>query len=345
MTYPTEQNQQGGDAFPRNRPSNSAAVNVGSVSIEQERAIAEAQGQLVLAKRFPRDLMAAHADLMAACKIRAFAEVAFYNVPRAGGSVSGPSIRLAEEVARAFGNFQYGHRELSRDDKKSEVEVFAWDMQANNRSIRQLTVYHVRDTKSGAQPLRDQKDIDDKIANVASKQVRGRILALVPKFLVQEAIEECRRTIAGGNGEPLEARIRKMSQAFGKFGVNQEMLERYLEHPLKDTMAEELADLMGIHNAIRDGAKASEFFKAKELPLEEAGSAADDLNAQAAGGAKADDKPKQERKPRQTKKVEPTPEPEPEVQEPDPVPEDVQEGQAPEQGGNDPQDEQPEDFF
>lgn len=234
-------------------------TNVGAVAIEQERAIAEAQGQLILAKRFPRDLTAAHAELMIACKSKAFAEVAFYSVPNRG---TGPSIRFAEEVARVFGNFQYGHRELSRIEGKSEVEVFAWDMQNNNRSTRQITVMHIVDTKYGPKPCRDQADVDNKIANVASKQMRGRILALLPKWLVAEAIEECKKTITGTNDEPISTRVRKMTQAFAGYGVTIDHLERYLGCKLDEVLIDQLVDMIGIYNAIsKEGIKPSEYFE------------------------------------------------------------------------------------
>ncbi len=243
-----------------------SAANSGAVSVEQSRAIAEAQGQLVLAKRFPRDLNAAYAELMDACKLPALAQVAFYTLPRGKSSVTGPSIRLAEEIARVYGNFQYGHRELSRDDKKSEVEVYAWDMEKNNYSKRQITVMHVMDTKEGPRKLRDQKDIDDKIANVASKQVRGRILALVPKWLSEAAIIACRETLAGTNEVPIAERVRKMTQAFAKFGVTGKHLETFLGHGLDTVDRDELADLTGVHNAIRDGAKIEDYFSEAENP-------------------------------------------------------------------------------
>ena len=235
-------------------------ANVGAVAIEQERAIAEAQGQMTLAKRFPRDLNAAHAELMVACKSAAFAAVAFYAKPQGGGTVSGPSIRMAEQIAQVFGNFQYGHRELSRDSKKSEVEIYAWDMEKNNYNKRQITVMHVRDTRDGPKPLRDQADIDMKINNVASKQARGLILAMMPKWLVEDAVQECRKTLAGKNDEPIEARVRKMAQAFAKFGVTAERLEKHLGHKLDQVTLDELVDLTGIHNSLRDGTPASELF-------------------------------------------------------------------------------------
>lgn len=263
-----------------------AGMNVGSVAIEQERAIAEARGQMQLAKMFPRDLTKAHGELMAACKSKTFAAAAFYSVPRAGGSVSGPSIRLAEEIARVVGNFQYGHRELSRDDHKSEVEVFAWDVENNNRSTRQLTVMHVIDTKHGPKACRDQKEIDDKISNVASKQVRGRILALVPKWLLEDAILECRRTLTGNNDEPLEVRIRRMTQAFAKFGVTVEHLETYIGKKVGELLADELIDLQGVYNALKEGARASDYFGAKEeAPQAAPAEAADTVTKAAAAGA------------------------------------------------------------
>lgn len=262
-------------------------VNAGAVTIESERAVAEARGQIQLAKMFPRDLNAAYAELMDACKLPALANVAFYSVPRGGSRVTGPSIRLAEEIARVYGNFEYGHRELSRSGDKSEVEVYAWDKEKNNRSPRQLTVMHVLDTKDGPRKLRDQKDIDDKIANVASKQVRGRILALLPKWLVEAAVEECKKTLAGTNDEPLSVRVRKMTQAFARFGVTAEHIERHLGHKLDDILLDELVELTGIFNALKDGAAPSEYFGAQEKVETAASTAAAIAETAKQGAAKA----------------------------------------------------------
>lgn len=266
----------------------SATANHGAIAIEQERAIAEAQGQLTLAKRFPRDLSASYAELMEACASPAFAATAFYSVPNRG---SGPSIRFAEEVARVYGNFIYGHRELSRSDTKSEIEVFAWDMEKNNRSVRQLTVMHVVDTKYGPKPCRDQSDIDNLIANKASKQIRGRILALLPKWMVAEAIERCKQTIAGTGDKPIAARVRMMINAFAKYGVNPDHIAKYIGHSLDDVTLDELVDLTGVFNAIREGGKPGDYFGAEDEKAE----------AKAAVNAAINAPAKEARKPRQTK--------------------------------------------
>lgn len=239
--------------------ASTTGINAGAIAIEQERAIAEAQGQLTLAKRFPRSMTAAITDFLESCASPEFAATAFYSVPNRG---SGPSIRLAEEAARCYGNFVYGHRELSRSDGKSEIEVFAWDMEKNNRSSRQITVMHVQDTKNGPRKLVDQADIDNKIANVASKQMRGRILALMPKHMIAAGVEACKRTLAGGGDKPIRDRIVAMVQAFSRYGVTKAHLDAHLGHSVDNTTVDELADMMGIFNSLKEGAKASEFFSA-----------------------------------------------------------------------------------
>ena len=273
-------------------------INAGAVEVESQRAIAEAQGQLTLAKKFPRSMTEAISDFLEACNSPAFAATAFYSVPNRG---SGPSIRLAEEAARCYGNFVYGHRELSRSEGKSEIEVYAWDMQKNNKSSRQITVMHVTDTKNGPKRLTDQADIDNKIANVASKQMRGRILALMPKHMIAAGVEACKITLAGGGEKPISERILGMSKAFGKFGVTTTHLVAHLGHGIDDTTVDELADLMGIFNAIREGAKASDYFKLGADADDATASTAAAITQRAKAGAAAAAKPaKQEALPKAT---------------------------------------------
>ena len=62
-------------------------INQGTVAIEASRAIAEAQGKLLIAKRFPRDEVAAYAKAIQACQRPTMAAKAFYAYPRAGQTV------------------------------------------------------------------------------------------------------------------------------------------------------------------------------------------------------------------------------------------------------------------
>ena len=76
------------------------SINQGTVAIEASRAIAEAQGKLVIAKRFPRDEVAAYNRVAQACQRHGIAEKAFYSYNRGNSTVLGPTIRFAEELAR-----------------------------------------------------------------------------------------------------------------------------------------------------------------------------------------------------------------------------------------------------
>lgn len=259
-----------------------ANLSTGVIAIEQERAIAEAKGKIMLAKMFPRDLYAARAELMEACASPAFAEKAFYSVPNRG---AGLSIRFAEEVARVYGNFDWGYQELSTSKEKTEIEVYTWDVEKNNRITKRLTVHHVLDTKYGAKALTSQTDIQNCISNVAAKQVRGRILAALPKWLVAEAEQRCKETLAGGGSESIAAQVRKMSDAFAsKYGITVPMLEEYVKSSLASCTTEDLANLRGVYNALKEGGKVADYFqkgKKEEIPTGDTAAAIAELAASA----------------------------------------------------------------
>jgi hypothetical protein len=236
-------------------------VNAGTVEIESSRAVAEAQGKLVIAKRFPRNEARAYSKIIDSCKRVGLAEEATYSFPRGGQTVSGPSIRLAEELARVWGNIDYGIRELSRRDGLSEMEAYAWDLETNTSSSQKFSVRHIRDTKGGGIELKDERDIYELTANQGARRLRARILSILPPDIVEAALSECRRTLAGGNDEPIADRARKMIKAFGKFGVTAAMIEARLAHSLDTILPDEIADLQGIFNSLKSGmSKAGDWF-------------------------------------------------------------------------------------
>lgn len=280
--------------FDRMMVDSNASMNSGAVAIESQRAIAEARGQMQLAMMFPRSINKAMAEFLESCKSPDFAAEAFYTVKNRG---SGPSIRFAEEAARCYGHFDYGHRELSRGDGKSEIEVFAWDKEKNNTSKRQITVLHILDVGGSSRKLTSQADIDNKIANVASKQMRGRILALLPKHMIAAGKAECLRTLAGGNDKPAAERILRLTQAFDRRGVTADQLAKYLNiSKVNDMTAEQIGDLQGVFNAIKEGAKVSEYFggeSEQEQGEQDTGAAIANLHnkAASAGAEKGREKP------------------------------------------------------
>lgn len=228
-------------------------INEGAVSIESSRAIAEAQGKLLIAKRFPRNQVEAYQNAMNACKRPSLAEKAIYSYPKGGQTVSGPSIRLAEELARCWGNIDFGIKELSQKDGESEMQAYCWDTETNTISSQTFVVPHVIDTRTGQKKLSTTRDIYENNANMAGRRLRARILAVLPPDLVEDAVRECRKTLAGKNDQPIEDRIKKMVMAFQKFGVKPETIEKRLGRPIETMTAEDVSEFVGIFNSLKDG--------------------------------------------------------------------------------------------
>ena len=241
-------------------------INQGTVAIEASRAIAEAQGKLVIAKRFPRNEVDAYAKAMEACQRPTMAAKAFYSFPRGGQTVEGPTIRFAEELARCWGNIDYGIKELSQDDGKSEMQAYAWDLETNAQSVQNFTNPHQREQGKKMVKLTSQRDIYENNGNMATRRLRSRILAILPSWFVEDAIEECKKTLAGRNDTPLIDRVKKMVVAFAKIGVTQEQIEKRLKKKIDTMNADDFVEYTGIYNAIKQGeSKIAEWFESDPI--------------------------------------------------------------------------------
>lgn len=223
------------------------------VAVAQSRAIAEIQGMMTIAKRFPRNYTGAFNRIIQACKRRSLAEQAIYAYPKGGQTVSGPSIRLAEVLAQNWGNLDVGVVEIDQRDGESTMMAYAIDLETNFREQKTFVVKHVRDTKKGRQHLTDARDIYELTANQGSRRLRACILAVIPGDVIEAAELECDKTLKTSTGEPLIDRIRKMVTAFTDLGVTQEMIEKRLGHNIDVTIETEMVTLGKIYRSIKDG--------------------------------------------------------------------------------------------
>ena len=217
--------------------------------------VARVQGQIVSAKKFPRDESRSYANIMTACSRQSLAKVAVYAYPRGGQAVKGPSIRLAEQLARSWGNIDTGIRELSQEHGESTVEAYAHDLETNYRASKIFSVKHRRYTKKGITNLDDPRDVYELVANAGARRMRACILAVIPGDVCEDAVNKCEQTLAGNISEPLEDRVKKMVVAFKQLNetISQEMLEARLTHSLEETTMEELNDLSAIFRSLKDG--------------------------------------------------------------------------------------------
>ena len=268
-----------GEIIPQRDDENSLAkdyvaeggVDTTALAVATTRAAEEVKARMVIAKRFPRDEATSFARIMKACQRVSLAERAEYQYPRGGQTVRGPSIRLAEVLARAWGNVDAGFAELEQRDGESVVEAFAWDLETNTRIVRTFTVAHIRSTKRGNYKLDDPRDIYEMVANQAQRRVRACILGIIPGDVIDAAVDRCQKTLAGSSKEPLSDRVRVMVAAFSEFGVSPEMISARLGHKLEVVTEGQLAELRRVYTSIRDGVSdAAQWFTPPEDPGAEA---------------------------------------------------------------------------
>ena len=226
-----------------------------ATAVEQARAVAEVAAAVRVAQEVPRNLQLARAQMIDSCRMPALAERAFFSYSRAGSRITGPSIHLARELARCFGNVQYGLSELRRDDGhgQSEMVAYAWDVQTNTRSSTTFIVPHGRDTQQGMKKLTDLRDIYENNANNGARRVREQIFAVLPPWFTEEAKATCRQTLEDGGGEPLAVRIDKMIEAFRGLGVNDRQLTDRLARRADQWTVQDVATLGVVFTSLRNG--------------------------------------------------------------------------------------------
>ena len=227
--------------------------NSALVSTESQRAIAEVQAALAIAKSFPRDRVAAVDRILNDCQRSGLAQVAVYQYARGGTSISGPTIRLAESLAQNWGNIQYGVRELSQANGESTVEAFAWDVETNTRQTKIFQVPHVRYTKSGGTAkLVDPRDIYEAVANNGARRLRACILGVIPGDIVEAALQQCDLTLNTYADTSPEG-IQKIIKAFEKYGVSKEALEKRIQCRMEAIKPAQIVSLTKIGTSLKEG--------------------------------------------------------------------------------------------
>lgn len=235
--------------------------------IEASRAAQEVQAAVVMARKFPRIQAQAADRILQACQRYALAEHAVYSYPRGGQQVSGPSIRLAEAIAREWGNLQYGIIEQERRGDESTMLAYAWDLETNVTSRAEFKVKHYRDSnRDGKKQLTEERDIYEAVANNGARRLRACILKLIPGDVVDAAVKQCDETIRARVND-LPTAIAQMLEAFGTLGVSKEQIEKRLRHRIDATNAAEIVAMRRVFTSIQDGmGSPADYFEIEQAP-------------------------------------------------------------------------------
>lgn len=257
---------------------------VGAVSaVAREQS--EIQAAIISAKRFPRDENAAYLKMIRSFERPSMAEAAEYRFPRGGKEITGPSVDLAREASRCWGNIRSGNRVVSIDDEFVHVKGYGYDLESNTyvETEDKFQKAIQRKTKQGQtiwiKP--DERELRELVNRRAAICERNALLKLLPPDMVDDCVTRARETVrkaaAGELTQSREEAIRRLTLAFDRLGVTVAMLQGKLGHDLSLINETELGELRGIYKSVFDGNSTREEHFELQAKVQSEGAA--ELNA------------------------------------------------------------------
>lgn len=223
----------------------------------------EIQSAIIIAKRMPRNETQCFQKLMAASKRPSFAEDAEYRFPRGKKEdgttnyVTGPSVNLAREAARIWGNIRFGLAVVRDDDETRLIRGWAWDVETNTKvEVEDDFQKLIQRKQKGGETkwvVPDERDLRELTNRRGAILLRNAILQVLPKDLIEDAMMQCEETREQGATKDPDATRKRLLVDFGDLNVTVEMLEKKLGHAFAQSTGKELADLRSICKSIQDG--------------------------------------------------------------------------------------------
>lgn len=286
--------------------ANTPAYSMGAEAL-QATIKAEIDIQIATAKSYPRSIKKFKNDaLTLATMDQKTATDCYYKLPRGGKSLEGPSVRLAEIVASAWGNLRTVARIISIDRETLTAQASCHDLETN---VATTTEVRRRITnKSGA---RFNDDMITVTSNAAlSIAFRNAIFKVVPFSHVKAIYDRC-KIVSIGDGKSIEAQ-RAEALAFWKTkNVSESQMLAAVECDAVANMTiDHLISLRGFYTAIKEGQAKLEDVFPPVAP--KTGNAGDSLEKRLADKAAAE-RAKHELKTPETPKTETAQEPAPET--------------------------------
>lgn len=229
-------------------------------SVIESISRAEIDIQIATAKRYPRQLSKVKADMMSFATLdEETAAACFYSLPRAGKTIQGPSVRLAEIAVSCYGNIRAGSRVISAvtngDNPHVVIQAVAHDLERNVsvtiEKRRRITAK--KDFKTGIRKPVDEDDINLAANAGAAIAFRDAVFKVVPMALVKPCVDMAKK-VAIGDAKTLADRRAKAVEMFAKMGVIKDrVLAKLGKRSIEDIDLSDLEELIGIHTAIKEG--------------------------------------------------------------------------------------------
>lgn len=185
------------------------------------------------------------------------ARSAEYAKPVGGGTVTGPSIRLAEIAAYCWKNIDVEIGDPIISENSVTVQAFAWDMERNTRmpGIASMPIVN-RQGQRYAQHM-----IDTTTNATASKARRNAIIAVIPRAFITDLLQIAKE-VASKNKPPLdEVRAKLLSFFETAHRVTPQQVCEYLSvKGIDDIGYDHVDELRAVAQGIKEGEPSEAFF-------------------------------------------------------------------------------------
>ena len=210
----------------------------------------EVDVQITTARRYPRSVrrFLEHAQEMAVLD-EDTAGSCFYALPRDGKTIDGPSVRLAEICASAWGHLRVQARIVDETDRFITARGECWDVESNV-----AIAFDVRRRITDKKGKRYSDDMVSVTGNAASSiALRNAIFKVIPSAFWRPIYVKCRE-VAVGKADTLVNKRAAMLAYFLKMGATEDRVLGVLGlRGVEDIGLEQLGILRGLATAIKDG--------------------------------------------------------------------------------------------
>lgn len=241
-----------------------------AIAAVTEKARAEIESAYIMAKKFPRNEEDARINIIRTCRIPSFAEKAKYKKPIGKSAIIGPSIRLAEEIARQWGNIDVEMTVLYEDPSRRLVQIRVIDLQTGSTGRAQFVIEKTVERKnaygrnvvaerlnSSGEKISIVEATEDEVLSkqnaTASKYRRNLILQLIPTYILADAIEQVDETIRSGVKTDPERAKKAVADNYAKLGIKPSDIEKYLGHSFAQLTPDEIVNLKDLYTAMAEG--------------------------------------------------------------------------------------------
>lgn len=211
------------------------------------------QAQIAAAQTRPRNPERVKANVIFSCEQPELAAEALYEyVDTNGRRVVGPTITLARELLRCWGNVSSTMIELARTDNQSTMHTWAVDLEANVWADRRVIVPHVRDVDGIQTPVTDTRELTGLVNDITARRQRRCILDIIPSWLVNMAKAKCIETLSA---IPFNEQLTDLLSDFGEnYGIDTDQLVAKSGVPFEQWSVITLARLRAVFNGLDLGA-------------------------------------------------------------------------------------------